>query len=290
MRSTSIQHPAHQRMLVIREWQLTFCDGDHCAAALLGFFEYWHNIRLEMREKSSQANATANKHGEEGTQDASLFQFHTEEQLKDGLLGMYGDKKIREAKKLLVEKGAISVHRNPNPRYAFDSTAHFLFNPDVCQQYINHTNDGDENAAPVRQNRHHDAAKVTPRRGENAGTSPEITPEITSEREKKTLSSKPSVSDARVLELIEAWNHIPGTEGLPKITERGSRNLTLQKKIRLRLQEHPDDEFWTRVLNSCWKSPFLRGEKGGWKVTLHWLVENDINALKVYEGHYNAVR
>jgi hypothetical protein len=54
------------------------------------------------------------------------------------------------------------------------------------------------------------------------------------------------------------------------------------------LREQPDFDFWQVVLNHCWKSPFLRGEKGRWKVTLHWLVENDRNALKVYEGHYNA--
>lgn len=114
--------------------------------------------------------------------------------------------------------------------------------------------------------------------------------ETTEIETKKTLSSKPSVSDAHVSELIDDWNKIPGSEGLPKVTDRGSKNPTLRHKIRLRLQEHPDDEFWTRVLNNCWKSPFLRGEKGDWKVSLHWLVKNDYNAIQVYEGHYNATR
>ena len=136
MRESCISHPAHERLVILREWQLRFCEGNHCAAMLLGFFEYWHGIRLEMSEKAKQHNAIDHKHGEAGTQDESLYQFHTEQQIQAGLLGMYGREAIRAGRRLLVEKGAISEHKNPNPRYAFDATIHFLFYPKVCQEFV----------------------------------------------------------------------------------------------------------------------------------------------------------
>lgn len=46
MNNTCIQHPTRDPLIVIRQWQLDFCESNHCAAALLSFFEYWHNIRL----------------------------------------------------------------------------------------------------------------------------------------------------------------------------------------------------------------------------------------------------
>ncbi len=112
-----------------------------------------------------------------------------------------------------------------------------------------------------------------------------------SKKKRHTLSPKPHkpVSAMSVDECIESWNEICASEGLPEVTPIGARNQTLRKKIQSRLREHPDIEFWGTVMNTCWKSPFLRGDgERGWKVTLRWLVENDHNALKVYEGHYNG--
>lgn len=136
MKSSCIQHPPQDRLLVIRDWQIRYCDGNHCAAALLSFLEYWHNVRLDMQQKAHDANDTAVKHGDPSTQDESLFQFHTDEQLRAGLLGLYGTKKIREARRLLVEKSAVTEHANPNPRYIFDKTLFFLFHPEAINAWL----------------------------------------------------------------------------------------------------------------------------------------------------------
>ena len=48
---------------------MALCDNHHCAAALLSFFEYWHNVKLEQRQQAEHANRVARQHGEEGTQD-----------------------------------------------------------------------------------------------------------------------------------------------------------------------------------------------------------------------------
>lgn len=122
---------------MIREWQLTFCNGNACEAALLSFFEYWHNIKLEQSKKARQANRIATMHGdaERATQDESLLQFHTENEIEKSII-IYGRTKISEAIRNLQQKKVIDVHKNPNPRYSFDKTKYFLFHPEVCNEWI----------------------------------------------------------------------------------------------------------------------------------------------------------
>lgn len=155
---------------------MDFCDGNHCAAALISFFEYWHNIRLDMRDKAKAANRVAESHGEPGTQDESLYQFHTTEDLMDGMIGLFKQDKIRASIEQLRELGVITVHRNPNPRYKFDNTRFFLFNPDALifgdRPTKNRTSDT-ENRGRSTENQG--------RSTENRGTITETTTETTTE-------------------------------------------------------------------------------------------------------------
>lgn len=64
MKTSCISHPEKQALILAREWQIKFCDGDLCAAALMSYFEYWHNIQLAMQEKNYQANNIAEAHGQ----------------------------------------------------------------------------------------------------------------------------------------------------------------------------------------------------------------------------------
>jgi len=86
MKSSCISHPKKEPLVIIRQWQLEFCDGNQCAAALMSFFEYWHGIKLEQSEKASQFNHVAQMHGDMPTQDESLWQWHTEKELEQGIL------------------------------------------------------------------------------------------------------------------------------------------------------------------------------------------------------------
>lgn len=140
MRTSCISWPERERLIVIRQSQLPLCDGNHCAAALLSFFEHGHNYKLEQREQAEHANRVARQHGEEAKQDTSLLQYHNEDGLEKGLLGLYGRKTIRAALDILVQKGFVSIHKNPNPRYHFDKTHYFLFHPEaVTSQLIDIT-------------------------------------------------------------------------------------------------------------------------------------------------------
>lgn len=136
MKTSCIAHPPKEPLIIIRQWQVKFCKGDKCAAALMSFLEYWHNIKLEQSVKSKQANNTAEIHGDNRIHDESLVQFHTSEQLSDGIMGLYSETKIRKSLRFLEEQGVINVFKNPNRRYAFDKTKHFIFHPEECNKYI----------------------------------------------------------------------------------------------------------------------------------------------------------
>ena len=216
MRSTCIQHPTREPLLILRQWQLDFCESNHCAAALLSQFEYWHNLRLDLSEQAQPANAAARKHGQPAPHEESLFQFHTDAQLQAGLLDLYGTKKIREARHLLVEKGAITEHPNPNPRYAFDKTVYFEFHPEVLNAWLdqrrnppaanpspadepNPTADKNVSSGDIITNNvtcgknAERVGKNAERVGKNADSYKEITYEITSET--TTTPPPPSFTD-----------------------------------------------------------------------------------------------
>ena len=135
MKSSCITHPANEPLIIVRRWQLDFCNGDGCAASLISFFEYWHNIKTCAAQKARASNDVAEMHGDTRTQDETVVQFHSEDDLEKGLL-LYGRTTIAKSLKQLEEKGVIEIMRNPNPRYKFDRTRHFVFHPSACQQFL----------------------------------------------------------------------------------------------------------------------------------------------------------
>lgn len=151
MKGTCIEHPINQPLLLIRKWQLDFCEGNACAAALLSFFEYWHCIKLEMSVKNAKANRIAKEHDDIGYNDESLLQFHNQQDLNNGILGIYGKNSICEAIKYLEDKEVITTHRNPNPRYTFDKTKYYLFHPDVCNSWLDEQSDTDNELEPPKK-------------------------------------------------------------------------------------------------------------------------------------------
>ena len=185
MKSTCIQHPTNEPLLIIRQWQLDFCEGNHCAAALLSFFEYWHNLRLEINQRVKPAN-----------RDEGLLQFHSDEQLQAGLLNLYGTMKIRESRRLLIAKGALTEHSNPKPRYAFDRTLYYRFHPEAVNVWLKVRYERDiknlnvtcaENGGRVAEN----GGRVA----ENGDCSSETTTEVSTEI--TTTTPNPSSSNER---------------------------------------------------------------------------------------------
>src|SRR5262245_53255762 len=112
MRTSCISWLRDEPLILIRRSQLQLCDGNHCAAALMSYFEYWHNIKLGHQSQAEQANRMSQQHGETGVQDTSLLQFHTEAAMEEGLLGLYGRKTMRKAIDMLVDKGFVTICKN----------------------------------------------------------------------------------------------------------------------------------------------------------------------------------
>lgn len=121
---------------MIREWQVRLCEEDYCAAALISFFRYVHDWKVEQRQQAMAANNVAEKHGDERSQYEGLYQYYTYEDLHQRLLGLYSERAIPQSVKRLVDLGVVSKHKNPNPRYSFDKTTYYIFHPDVCNDWI----------------------------------------------------------------------------------------------------------------------------------------------------------
>jgi hypothetical protein len=136
MKTSCITHPSGDPMLVIHAWQMRACDDEPCAAMLLSLFEFYHNLKVSQQTQSKKLNEVAEAHGDMGQQYTGLLQWHSEEELQKHLLGIYGIKSIRNALQLLVNKGYISIHANPNPRYHFDRTRYILFHPEPVHDFI----------------------------------------------------------------------------------------------------------------------------------------------------------
>jgi hypothetical protein len=120
MKNSSIPHPEREPLIIIRQWQLEFTGGA-CASALLSFFEYWHNAKLDMQERKP---------------GASLLQHHTAKELHAGIMGLYNRDKIRDALAKLERLGVLEIQKNPKKQYGYDRTRHFLFKPEPIKLWL----------------------------------------------------------------------------------------------------------------------------------------------------------
>jgi hypothetical protein len=107
--------------VTIRRWQLFATGGNSIAAALLGVFEVYHQSRM----RSAASQGADREH-------IDLLQHHTTDQLVDRINRIASEKTVRNAVKLLVEKGFISIHDNPSKAKGWDKTKYFLFHPEIA--------------------------------------------------------------------------------------------------------------------------------------------------------------
>jgi hypothetical protein len=60
------------------QWQLDFYDGDACAAALVSYFEFCHNGKLQHLQQSKTLNDELEKTPQGRTQVETLLQWHSQ--------------------------------------------------------------------------------------------------------------------------------------------------------------------------------------------------------------------
>src|SRR5882724_3350810 len=76
MQTSSVRQPQRARYLKIYDWQLLATDGNQAAAALINFFTFHHD-RLMSNAEYPQAENTKG------------WQFHTDENIINGVLGLW---------------------------------------------------------------------------------------------------------------------------------------------------------------------------------------------------------
>lgn len=137
MKTSCINHPPREELIMVRRWQVEY-TGDRCAAAVLSFLEYWHNIKLGSSSQNAYANDVAELHGETRHQQEGLHQWHTADAIEAGLLGLFSRDKIRVALIILEALGAVTVGNNPNSAYKFDRTRYFWLHPEAVNEWLWH--------------------------------------------------------------------------------------------------------------------------------------------------------
>lgn len=122
-RTSCVQVPTNDTFIIVRACYVKICGGSATAAALLHYFEHWHNFKVE-------SLLEANFRGR-----PDLWQYHTAKDLEHALLGIGKRHAIDEAKKLLTNLGVIQVALNTHP-VQLGSVTHYLFCPDVVNTLL----------------------------------------------------------------------------------------------------------------------------------------------------------
>ena len=269
MKSNCVSHLEKEPIIIIRQSYVEFCNGNVVAAALVSFFEYWHNIKLAICIKNKQINDIAEKHGDNRSQDEKLYQFHTNKELQMGILNIGGESKINSSLKELVEMKLITIHKNPNPRYKFDKTNYFLLNDEILQELID---------SVKSRNR---GIKNTERTGGNTLPSIENTEAITEitteDKNITTLSIAPG-------DVIDCYNKtLSGV--LPIAQELTSSRLSIIKARTI--DRFKTMEEWSLYFQRVRNTRFLSGANNrGWKANFDWII-NPSNMVKILEGQYD---
>lgn len=201
--------------LVIRASYVKLCNGNIVAAALIHIFEQWHISKLSAKEQAKRDNDIAERFGDQRTQSENLYQWHTSESLEAALMGMAKRDTILQARKQLVSMGVISEHRNPNPKYSFDKTTYFLFDPDVVNQLLALSVGKSSNERPENRQQSAENRQPSPKNryynidSSIDSTKNNITPPKTSEGPKKSVKEKKVVEKdpprAHWQKLVDAW-------------------------------------------------------------------------------------
>jgi len=118
----------------LREEYLVICQDNHCAAMVLSQHEYWHKNRLDNRQQARSHNEGARRGGMPATQDASLWVYKSHEQMREELLGLFGEKAIGQAYKMLIAWGFLDTRFNP--RQKWDRKPQYLFMAENVQAAV----------------------------------------------------------------------------------------------------------------------------------------------------------
>lgn len=176
--------------------------------------------------------------------------------------------------------------RDENGKIYIPSKSFYKF-----QTYINAANrrktpenTGDHRESPEIAAKHRESPENTA--SPSPSPSPSLKEDLSSTVDEETASygSEKGGAELSVKDLVDSWNeHF--TKILPQVEWPLSSSRA--QKTKVRIHEHPNLEFWSRVFSNIRSSDFLTGQSGRWKCTFDFLISNDTNAVKIYEGSYS---
>jgi hypothetical protein len=256
-RSSCITHSPRQQMVIIREDYLRIADNNHCAAALLNIFEYWHNVKLAEQDQALIEKEIA-KAGGAPLVDAELWVYKSIPDFQEEVLGLFGETKISAALKLLHEKGFIESRNNP--KYGWDRTLQYLFIVDIVQAAILSFPSRKSTASTNRKNKASKTLNSRDASVKNKAAIPETTTETTTKNDSSGRKRSPlqQANDALV-------NAIGAALGIPAVGKDYSNYLAQAKE--LVAAGIAQDEFtqyveWMKALSKT---------TGNWDVTINAL-------------------
>lgn len=126
--TSSVNRLPNDQFITIRASYVKMCNGNTVAAALISFFENWHNFKLKQIAEWEKVQGRKDR--------PNTWQHHTGRELAEGILGIGKRHSIDQAKQQLVSMGVIVIGRNPDYKFAFDATLHYQFQPDVVSNLL----------------------------------------------------------------------------------------------------------------------------------------------------------
>lgn len=186
--------PNTQLVLIRAELISIFKDAPDaaCAAAIMNVFAYWTDIKLESTKQAKIENEIARREGKEPTQDESLWIYKSNGELTHtDLMSIWGEKKVGDCLRWLVECGLILSRRNP--RFGYDRTLQYRLDTDAFQECI------DTKVLPMPQNCAMESAELRNGSRNIALTIPEITSKVTS---KSPAASAEQTKKAKVPKVV----------------------------------------------------------------------------------------
>lgn len=127
--------------------------------------------------------------------------------------------------------------------------------------------------------------KVNQRNPKSKFAYPKKRPSIDTSSKDTSSKDKPPIipqgGNEMVQEIFDLWNKY-AVNGIPKAQ---SLTKTRQAKIKTRLEENPDIQYWQDVFSKLQKIPFYCGDNDrGWVVTFDYVMKNDTNYVKIAES------
>lgn len=182
-----------------------------------------------------------------------------------------------------LEKHGFLVIEKSRTKGAFTSFYTFYENPEENPSFKIETlenkdfhRDGfSDTVKPMRENRYGLTVAENP---QQPNTNNKIL-KLNTKTNKQTSLLKTEESFFNEIDLLNLYKEI-----CIHFTQPKELTDSRKKKAKKRLSENPQKEFWEVVFRNAEKSVFIRKNSF---FSLDWVLANDINALKVYEGKYN---